>query len=79
MMIIGLRKNGYIMRILFLIATLQSGGAERQVSVLAKAMSERGHKVKVVTLFPDGPYADELREISDIELISIWPKKRTLT
>jgi glycosyltransferase involved in cell wall biosynthesis len=66
------------MRILFLIATLQSGGAERQVSVLAKAMSERGHKVKVVTLFPGGPYADELRKTADIELISIWPKKRNI-
>ena len=78
MMIIGFRKNGYIMRILFFIATLQLGGAERQVSVLAKAMSERGHKVKVVTLFPGGPYADELRKTSDIELISIWPKKRNV-
>jgi len=78
MMIIGFRNNGYIMRILFFIATLQLGGAERQVSVLTNAMSERGHKVKVVTLFPGGPYADELQNTSDIELISIWPKKRNV-
>lgn len=60
---------------LFLIGTLNTGGAERQLSVLAKGLSGRGHKVRVVTLFPGGKVADDLGQGHRVELISLWPYK----
>lgn len=63
------------MNILFFIGTLTTGGAERQMSVLAKGMAGRGHKVAVVTLFPGGPIANDLSETQRIELVSLWSKR----
>lgn len=48
------------MRIDFLIAALEQGGAERQLVVLAKGLHARGHRVRVLTFYPGGFYAPEL-------------------
>lgn len=49
------------MRILNVITSLGLGGAERQLSVLAPMLVERGHEVMVVSLLSGGDYADQLR------------------
>ena len=45
----------------FLVRSLEYGGAERQLVVLARALSERGHLVSVVTFYSGGPLEAELR------------------
>lgn len=60
------------MKILFFIGTLATGGAERQLSVLAKGLSRCGHQVSVVTLFPGGKIADDLKQEPRVKLISLW-------
>ncbi len=47
-------------RVLFLIPSLERGGAERQAVALAKALATRGHHVHVVTFYPRGVFADDL-------------------
>ncbi len=63
------------MKVLFFIDALTTGGAERQISVLAKGLSGRGHNVTVITLFSGGKIADELGQEERIELVSLWSKK----
>jgi glycosyltransferase involved in cell wall biosynthesis len=48
-------------RVLFLIRSLQPGGAERQVAELAKGLKAAGHHVSVVVLYPGGAFERELR------------------
>ena len=48
------------MRILFLTASLEAGGAERQLSVLARGLHVRGHDVRVLTFYDRGRLKDEL-------------------
>lgn len=48
------------MNLLLHIAALKTGGAERQLTYLAKGLAERGHKVHVVTLYQGGKFWDEL-------------------
>lgn len=62
-------------RVSLFIASLATGGAERQLSILAEGLSERGHDVRVVTLFPGGNIADDLKQNPKVELRSLWPKK----
>lgn len=50
------------MKILFLLRSLNYGGAERQLVLLAKGLLERGHHVVVVTFYSGGPLEKELRE-----------------
>lgn len=50
------------MRIIFLLASLGSGGAERVVSLLANKMAERGHQVEIICLkFNDVYYQTDSR------------------
>lgn len=63
------------MKVLFFIGTLAIGGAERQLSVLVKGFAGRGHSVSVVTLFPGGKIADDLKQEQRIELKSLWSHK----
>ena len=50
------------MKILFLIRSLNSGGAERQLVVLSKGLRERGHDVVVAIFYSGGPLEKELSE-----------------
>jgi len=61
------------MRILFFIGTLNTGGAERQLSILSKGLVNRGHEVKLVTLYPGGNIEEELKTSFSIDIKSIWP------
>lgn len=43
------------MRVLFLVRSLQLGGAELQLLMLARGLRDRGHTVTIVTFYPGGP------------------------
>ena len=49
------------MKVMFLIRSLEYGGAERQLALLARGLRTRGHDVSVAVFYPRGPLAEELR------------------
>ena len=63
------------MKILFFIGDLNTGGAERQLTQLAKGLSDRGHNATVVTIFSGGQFSDSIQRIPEIKLFSLWPKR----
>ena len=48
------------MRITFLIRSLNYGGAEHQLAILAKGLHEHGHLVQVAVFYPNGPLEKDL-------------------
>lgn len=52
------------MKILFLIRSLDIGGAERQLVILAKGLHQQGHEVSVAVFYVNGPLEKELHETS---------------
>jgi glycosyltransferase involved in cell wall biosynthesis len=50
------------LKILFLIRSLDYGGAERQLTILSKGLRERGHDIAVAVFYSGGPLEKELRE-----------------
>ena len=58
-------------RVLFVISSLEVGGAERQLCVLAAGLRRAGHAVGVFTLFRGGPYAEQLAAATDVELFRV--------
>jgi len=59
----------------FFIGTLNIGGAERQLAVLAKGLAEHGHSVTVITIFPGGKIANELSLYPNVKLLSLWSRR----
>lgn len=55
-------KNTGNLRILFLVRSLDQGGAERQLVALARALHKKGHQISVAIFYPDGAFEAELRE-----------------
>lgn len=49
-----------VVKICFLIRSLNHGGAERQMSQLAADLKRRGHAVRVITFYPGGRFAEQL-------------------
>lgn len=63
------------MRVLICIATMNGGGAERQVSYLAKGLTDLGHDVHVA-LLDGGPYLERLAASGAvIHFLEIYPKR----
>jgi glycosyltransferase involved in cell wall biosynthesis len=58
-------------RVLFIVRSLEGGGAERQLCVLAAGLQHVGHHVGVAVFYPGGPYAEQLLSGSGVELISL--------
>ena len=58
------------MKILFLIHGLGVGGAERQLSALARGLRSRGYQVTVVVYYGGGPFEPELLSAS-VKVISL--------
>lgn len=56
------------MRILFLAPSLEAGGAERQLVVLANALAARGHHVAVALHYPGGILENDLAGVKCIQL-----------
>ena len=50
------------MKILLLCRSLDFGGTERQIIVLAKGLHQRGHEVTVMVFYPNGALVKELHE-----------------
>lgn len=50
------------MKTIFLIRSLNYGGAERQIVALAKGLQERGHSVLVAVFYSGGPLEKDLRD-----------------
>jgi glycosyltransferase involved in cell wall biosynthesis len=63
------------MRIGLLIDTLNSGGAQRQLVLLAKELKTRGHEVAVCVYMPGRFYAHELQR-AQIALVELHPRNR---
>lgn len=61
------------MKILYVISSTQTGGAEKALSVLANAMHKTGNKIKVLCIKPLGKVACEM-EKEGIEIKSIYSK-----
>lgn len=63
------------MNILFLTRSLDYGGAERQVVVLARGLRERGHEVAIAVFYPGGALEAELRD-TGVSVISLAKRGR---
>ena len=63
------------MKILFLIRQLSTGGAERQVVLLARGLAERGHAVTVMVFYGGGALEPDLFSTS-IRLIDLGKRGR---
>ena len=63
------------MKIIFLIRALTYGGAERQLTLLSKGLSERGHDVVIATFYSGGPLEQEL-ESSNVRLLTLNKRGR---
>ncbi|NQV44711.1 MAG: glycosyltransferase [Rhodospirillales bacterium] len=50
------------MRVLFLIRSLEIGGAERQLTVLAHSLAKKGHEVSIATFYGGGALEGSLRD-----------------
>ncbi len=57
-------------KVLFLTLSLDRGGAERQLVILAKGLHKRGHEVSVAVFNPNGPFEKDLKE-SGIPVINL--------
>ncbi len=64
------------MKLLLHIAALKTGGAERQLTYLAKGLAGKGHKVHVVTLYQGGKFWDELAKDGCVILHSLERRSR---
>lgn len=62
-------------KILFLIRSLNYGGAERQLVALSKGLHERGHKVVVAVFYQSGPLERDLHE-AGVSVIILDKHKR---
>ena len=59
-----------MIRILFLINSLERGGAERQLSLLVKAMDRTRFAVTVATIYDGGPLRAEIDTLENIQIVS---------
>ena len=64
-----------LLKILFLIRSLGSGGAERQLATLALEMAKRRHVVHILTFYTDGAYEAELNA-AGVTVVCLQKKNR---
>lgn len=64
------------MKILFLIRQLSTGGAERQVALLARGLAARGHAVTVMVFYGGGALEADLATSTSISLIDLGKRGR---
>lgn len=61
---------------MFLINYLGIGGAEQQLTELAKGINKERYEPIVVTLYPGGPLDDEIRSAPGVSLVSVNRKNK---
>jgi glycosyltransferase involved in cell wall biosynthesis len=67
---------GFIhLRILFIIRSLELGGAQRQLALLARGLAARGHTVTVIAFYPGGLFERELTT-STVRLVYLHKRSR---
>lgn len=64
------------MKILFLIHSLDRGGAERQLIELVKGLDKAHFSATIATFYDGGPWRGELERMNGVELISLHRKGR---
>ena len=62
--------------VVLLIRSLNRGGAERQLALLATGLDAAEFRVRVVTFYPGGPIWDELTAQPAVELVSLEKRGR---
>jgi len=65
-----------MIRLFFLIRSLEFGGAERQLIELVKGLSKRGFVVTVATFYDGGALRPELEGIAGVQVLSLHKKSR---
>ena len=63
------------MKVALLIRSLEIGGAERQLVILARGLCKRGYEVRVLTFYPGGALRGEL-EAAGVHLIDLAKRGR---
>ena len=63
------------MKLVFLIDCLSSGGAQRQMLILARGLLRRGEDVAILTYHPGGLFVHEAK--GDVPVITLEPRTRT--
>ena len=65
-----------MIRLMFLISVLNRGGAEHQLTLLAKGIDKRQFSVTVLTVYDGGPLLQTLLDTPGIEVLSLGKKGR---
>jgi glycosyltransferase involved in cell wall biosynthesis len=58
------------LRVVFLIRSLQPGGAERQLVTLSRNLNTRGFSVTIVTFYPGGLLENDLHDLPNVQVVS---------
>lgn len=61
--------------IMFILRSLEVGGAERQLVALAKGLARRGHRISIVTYYSGGKLAEGLSE-ANVETVTLGKRSR---
>ena len=64
------------MKILLVIDSLGSGGAQRQITSLACGLKKRGHQVEIFNYYPNHNFYRPIIEKTKIKIIDVFGKKR---
>ena len=62
-----------MIRVVFLIRSLNRGGAERELAILARSLDKKLFDITVLTFYPGGHFAGDISE-SGIP-VSAWTKR----
>ena len=65
-----------MIRLLFLIAALNRGGAERQLTLLVKGLDRTRFAVTVVTIYDGGALRGEIEDLDGVEVLSLHKHAR---
>lgn len=63
------------MKLLFFLETLETGGAQRQIAVLAKGLANRGHSISIAVMFSGGSIYNEIKETNAVNIVTLWSAK----
>lgn len=61
------------MRVLFFPGSLETGGAQAQAVLLARGLAARGHRVRLLTLFPGGKFWEQLSAEGELLPEALFP------
>lgn len=67
----GERRTGQMVRIVFIIASLHRGGAEKQLTLLVRGLDHSRFHCTVITTYYGGELAKELNGIENVDVISV--------